>query len=440
MTNAPRTLAWTVAAFAVVGYFLFSGARDFPHEIPVDLYYPWGLPIAQRNHVSNANPYSDPAPYGEFLSRYSKESGSRTLRYVGDLWEARSAAKIEPIGTPLFYAAYAAFPEDFDQARGLFKVLQYAALMAAIYLLTRLRGMGPASALCLGGFVGLTFSPFVQDVRVGNVNTLQLFVLCAMTWIAAKRLYDRYPLLDHAYLAALAAFVMLKPNTLVIALGLALHYGLARGHRRFVRGSIIALVVAALCLAYTAWHFGDPNVWLDWIRYIRGAHGGMLVYPSSQGNVSLPLMFAEKFTGPGVAGFTLIIAAALLVAGVIAMTRWGKRGDLLVPTARALLDDPGFVLSAGILATLATAPLVWQHYLLFAIAPIIWFFRFDGRWGLATWCSLLAYIGFFKPMRYVLDNETYEMLYPFLILSWVPLLVAMHAYIVAKRRLVASSG
>jgi hypothetical protein len=432
MTNAHRRIAWQAAAVVLLGYLVFAGVRDFRHEIPVDLYYPWGLPIAQRHHVSNLNPYSDPLPYGEFLARFSKESTSRTLRYVGALWEQRSANKLEPIGTPLFYAAYSPLPEDFDQARMLFKMLQYAALLTAIYLLGRMRAWSRPAALAVAGFVGLLFSPFMQDVRVGNFNTLQLFVLTSLAYVSAMRLPERFPVLDYVWLSTLAILVLLKPNTLAIALALALHYLFVRGVRRFALAALAAAIGTALCFAYTAWHYGDSGVWLDWLRYIRGAQGGKLVYPSGAGNISLPLMFAERSTTLGVGAYGAIIAAMLTLAFVAVMTGRGKRPDLFVPAARSLLGDAGFVLSAGILATFATAPLVWQHYLLWAIVPIIWFFRFDGRWGIATWCAVASFIGFLRPMRYSLDNETYLALYDVLMLSWAPLLPAMLVYAAAR--------
>jgi hypothetical protein len=37
-------------------------------------------------------------------------------------------------------------------------------------------------------------------------------------------------------------------------------------------------------------------------------------------------------------------------------------------------------------------------------------------------------------MRYHLDNETYLALYPVLVLSWVPLVVAMLAYVAMQRQ------
>jgi hypothetical protein len=437
---AARRRAWLLVAMALLACLVVVAVRGFPREHPVDLYYTWGLPIAQRHHASNLNPYADPAAYGEFLAKLAADSGSATLQFISAGWAVRTGAKIEPLGTPLLYSAGAPLPEDFDAARALFKLLQHAALVSAICLLVRLRSRNLPAALAFASFVGLSFSPFAQDVFVGNVNALQLFALAGLTYISARRLYDRHRILDYLWPAALAIFVLLKPNTLVIAAGLAIHYLLTRGRGQFVVAIASGLAGTALAFAYTGWHFGDPGVWCDWYRYVSASQAGLLTYPSTQGNVSLPLLFAERSTTMGVLGYGTVIAAMLALAFVVAATRTGKRPDLLAPTARLLAQDAGFVLSAGILATLATAPLVWQHYLLWAIVPIIWFFRFDGRWGVATWCVIASFFGFFRPMRYHLDNETYLALYPVLVLSWVPLVVAMLAYVAMQRQRLEGSA
>jgi sugar lactone lactonase YvrE len=46
--------------------------------------------------------------------------------------------------------------------------------------------------------------------------------------------------------------------------------------------------------------------------------------------------------------------------------------------ARALAADPWFMLSAGVLATYVTTPLLWPHYDLFAAIPIAWLLRHDA--------------------------------------------------------------
>jgi hypothetical protein len=427
-----RAVAWIVMLAALCSYAAWEGARFYPHHWSMDLYHPWGFNLAKES-MPGANPYAQTQRFGEFLDRTALASSSEALRWVRDFWEWRSPNKIEPTGTPFYYAVHGLLPADFDLAHLLYSVAQYLAAALSVFLLARLRGAGALPALCAAALVVATFNPFVQDLRVANVNSLQLLFIAALLWIAAKRWYDTYPLVDRLYLAALAVFLVFKPNTIFIAAALALHYAVARGPRRFVTGAAIAAVPALLAAAYGAWFFGGAQSWIDWLRYTQGANGGTLMYSSNKGNVALAVMLAEQSMAYGAVGYGILIGLGLAVALLAAVSDVGRRPERVVPALRALFADPVGAASLGVLFTIGMSPLLWPHYFMFALIPMAWVMRADGRWDAAAWCALASYLLFSRLVLGPLTSANLVgVVYSVMFFAWVPLIPALLARIASN--------
>jgi hypothetical protein len=425
LRGARRTVAWIAVFAALCGYAAWEGVRFYSHHWSMDLYHPWGFNLAQAS-LPGANPYAETRRFGEFLDAQALASGSDALRWVRDFWEWRSPNKIEPTGTPFYYAVHAFLPADFDRAHLLYTVAQYLAAGLAAFLLVRLRGARSLPALCAAALVVATFNPFVQDLRVANVNSFQLLFIAALLWVSVKRWYEAHPAVDRLYLAALAVFLVFKPNTMFIVAGLALHYALARGPRRFATGAAIAAVLAFLAAACGAWFFGGPHAWTDWVAYTQGANGGTLMYSANKGNVALSVMLAEQSMAYGAVGYGLLIGLGLAVAVVAALSNLGRRPERLAPGLRDLFADPWSAASLGVLFTIAMSPLMWPHYFMFALIPMAWLLRTDGRWDAATGWAIASYLLF---SRLVLGPLTAANLvgvvYSVMFFAWVPLVPAL---------------
>ena len=68
----------------------------------------------------------------------------------------------------------------------------------------------------------------------------------------------------------------------------------------------------------------------------------------------------------------------------------------------ALLTDPSAAVSIGVVATFATAPLVWSHYCIAALVPFAWLLQ-RGRAGPDLWLLLLAAIFYARSIWSVLE-------------------------------------
>jgi hypothetical protein len=412
---APLALCAAFAAYTAVGYY--------PVRSSIDLYHPWGIVQAHDALGRASNPYADTTRYGAHIYAMAGAAPDRTLRWARAFWRSRSDTGIEPTGTPLFYAMHVLAPRDFQSLRLLHTILAYAAILFAVTVLARLRGAGWPAAACAATLVAGTFNPFIDSVHVGNVGAMQLAVLAVLLGVAQRGAWRHNLLMDRGYLALLAVLVLFKPNVLFIAAGLAAHYGIVRGARRFAAGGAIALVAAFLAVALSSAYFGSASVWLDWLRYLQGANGGTLEYTFEQGNMALPMfMFAHTDWIAPQTWATLFAATFVLVLLAYA-TSQGREPQRLVPVARAWLADPWVAASVPALAMFAASPLLWPHYLVFALIPIAWVAHGPRHWTIA--CAVAAFVGmslFVSGPLVVADLK--ELVKPAVSYSWTLLLPA----------------
>src|SRR4029079_16617322 len=97
----------------------------------------------------------------------------------------------------------------FERALLAFALAGLAAAAAGLLLLARLLGLRAALGLLVLAFVGYAFQPLKSDVRVGNVNQLQLGLVALYAWLSSRPERSR---LQVAAGALLGLLVLFKPN------------------------------------------------------------------------------------------------------------------------------------------------------------------------------------------------------------------------------------
>ncbi len=422
--------AGLVIALALAGFLAVQALAAFPYQNGIDFYQFWGVPVAKRLSGTGETPYVDPPAYARVLNALADASESRKLREAN-----RQRRAIEPMGTPFLYASFAAFAGEFERAQAFFVILQYLAAGAAVYMLARLRDVARWPAAWIALLVELTFTPFLQDVRVGNVNSMQLLVVAALLHVALRRLYSGHALIGGLFVGVLAVFVVFKPNTPWIALAFAIHYAVVMGARRFLVGAGLAALLGALAVGVGAWYFGGAHAWAQWLAYARGMDGSGLALTIDQGNLSLPMLLARLSHAYGPMGFGLVLAAALAVALLLAASAGGRRSELAAPTLRAAFADPWFAASLGVVFTFATSPLLWPHYLVFALVPIFWLARIDGAARMGAAGAALCYGLLSLPLISLLAAYgLYGGIQAAMVFSWVALLPGVFAYVAHRNR------
>ena len=421
---ARSPLAGPVAFAVLAAWFVMSAIEVFPHQQGIDFYQFWGVPLAREAGHLERTPYVDPAPYARVLNGMADASVSAKLRDAN-----RLRRSLEPMATPFLYGLFSVFGADYENAQRIYTALLYAAAALSVFALARMRGVGGWMAGCTALLVLLTFNPLAQDVRSGNVNSLQLAVLTALVAVGARGRFTGSDPIDGLYLGALALLVLFKPNTPWIALALGLHYLAVRGARAFAVGAIEAAFLAAAAIAFGAWRMGGVNAWPEWLALARGMDGSGMVLPFERGNLSLALVLSRASPAFGPFGWGLVLAAALALALVLAFTEMGRRTDRLAPAARAAFSDPWFAASAGIVFTFAASPLVWPHYHVMALVPIAWLLWPDRQCAWCTWGAAACYLVLSRALIDPLVSvQAFSVLQALSLLSWLLLLPGLFAH------------
>jgi len=308
--------------------------------------------VAGRADVADIYDYDTRARLGaEYVGRASTDEDSPRRRAVAGAWPV-----LEPTATPFFYAALRPLAgASYERSFLLFSLLNLACLAAGVLVAARRLGHGPAPALLVLAFVGLAFQPVHSDIRVGNVNQVQLGLLAAYLWLSARGDRSRP---QAAAGALLALIVLFKPNLLPVLPLLAAGWAW-RGRRRKLALQGAGLAAGALVALVATWAvFGSVSVWAHWLSYLGGLPPAKI--PLSYGNVGLGRILFETVDED----FSL--ALAVLGTGVALFCTWRGRSARAGTAGSAALED-GAALAAGVLVYLLSAPIVWTHYLLLAV-------------------------------------------------------------------------
>jgi hypothetical protein len=418
-----RSRTAAAAGAAVLALLLgLTAIGAFPRQPGIDFYQFWGVPLARASANLQATPYTDGPAYAQVLNAMADASASVKLREAN-----RQRRTLEPMGTPFLYAAFAVFPEDYRQAQTLFALIQYSAAWVAVYILARLASAPPWPAACVAFFVLLTFNPFVQDVRVGNVNSVQLLVLVVLVAISSRKAFSGRDWIDGLFVGSLALLVAFKPNTPWIAAAFAIHYFVVRGPRAFAIGAAEAVLLGLAAFAVGAWYMGGAHAWIEWIDLARGMDGSAMALPYERGNLSIAMLLGRDSLLMGSKGYGLVLAGFLALALVMALSAGGRAKAGVA--ARRALSDPWFAASVGILFTFATSPLVWPHYHMMLLIPIAWLLTRAGSCRACAWGAAACYIVL---SRAVIDPlvsmRMFELLQALTLLSWLALLPGVLGY------------
>ena len=430
-------IATAAAAVVLAAWFAYSAVDAFPRQLGIDFYQFWGVPLARHAGAIEATPYVDPAPYARVLNGMADASGSAKFRDAN-----RFRRSLEPMATPFLYAVFSVFGTDYEAAQRLYTAMLCGAAALAVFGLARLRGLDATMSACVALLVLLTFNPFAQDVRSGNVNSLQLAALVALVAVSARGWFTGNDWIDGLYLGVLALLVAFKPNTPWIALALGLDYLALRGLRAFAIGVIEAALAALAAFAIGAAAFGGAHAWSEWLALARGMDGSGMVLPFERGNLSLALVASRASPVFGPVGWGMALVAIVTVAIVLALTDRGRRGELLLPAARRAFADPWFAASVGIVLTFAASPLVWPHYHVLLLIPIAWLLWPERPCAACVRGAALCYVIL---SRAVIDPlvalQAFNALQALTLLSWLALLPGLLVHATRSReRAAATTG
>jgi hypothetical protein len=279
--------------------------------------------------------------------------------------------------TPFLYAVIGLVSSgDYERDLATWQSLSLAAFTLGLLVIARLLGLSTTASLALLLPCLVWLSALHSDLRVGNVNSLQLGLVALVLWLQSRDAAARYGFLAGA---VVAMAVLFKPNLAPIPL-LLLGAWLVRGQlRKLLIGSAGMACGALIAVAWASIFFGGPGVWIDWLRDLQALMGTN--FPAEHGNFN-----AGNVLGLQLGGLARSWLALALCALVLAFLWWGRRHAGAEEGLRERVEC-GQLLGLACVIQMLTSPLVWVHYFVLAVPLLVVAFRpwsEPARRGLAS--------------------------------------------------------
>jgi hypothetical protein len=172
----------------------------------VDFYHFWLIPrVVARGESADVYAAGESARLGRlYLDRALAEPGA-----VRQKAAARYRTVLDPSATPFLYTVFWPLStSSYERDYALFRALSLACGTVAIIVLARMLDYGWPAVLTALAFVMWAFEPIRSDIRVGNVNQVQLAGLAFYLGLC-RRGKVTHDLLAGTWLGLLTLF---KPN------------------------------------------------------------------------------------------------------------------------------------------------------------------------------------------------------------------------------------
>jgi hypothetical protein len=349
-----RAIVTILAAMAVI-YAVRVTWKQHERAAGLDFYiYFVNAQLAARNDVENIYDRDVQARIGEEYYERAQQSSSEIRRY-----DAQRRRFVDSVSSPFLYTTLSWVSRDYERALLQYHALVLFAFIAGTLLVARAVRMRMWVALLLIASLLLWYRGFEADLRVGNVNSLQLLMLGAALVSP--------PVVAGAIAGLLVAF---KPNLVLVPLLLCVARIAKRDWLRLrlevmggAIGGLIAFVAASL-------HYGTPRVWLQWVSRANEFYHRLPT--RTERNVTpLLALFHEH-------GAWVSYVLALLLTLVVCVVIW-----------RAKEHDDVMIAGLAIMIYLLSATVVWLHYMVLVV-PIAFALMRSRVTGVLALLALLA--------------------------------------------------
>jgi hypothetical protein len=324
--------------------------------------------LAGRADVDNIYSAETQQRLGDEYYARAQQTQSELRKY-----DAQRRRRLDLVSSPFLYTTLRWVSRDYDRALTQYHVFVLACFIGGVLLCCRSVGLSWAVSLLLLAGLLLAYRGFEADLRVGNVNSIQLAAIGVFLWIERRARLAlegggrEQPPLHWLILGALVAF---KPNLMFVPLLLLVARLARREYGRALRemalgaaGGIAAFLVASIS-------YGSPRVWVQWVsaanEFYHRLPGRM------ERNITPALPWFHSY------GEWISYALAALLLVVVCAAIW-----------RAKTNDAPLVVGLGILIYLLSANVVWLHYLVLVVPIAVALLRWRTTAAVAVVALLL---------------------------------------------------
>ena len=408
---APFGLLLVIAVCAISSIPLWPHALSSPG---IDLFRFWAIGAVHKAYPGQlGSPYLAPDEYAAALKQLLAVTEQTVLARIANV-----SLPFDLTATPLLYYMHALAPADYLTFLTRYRLVQIASAWIAVSIIGMTRSGHWIFPLIFAALLCLAYDPLLLDVNVGNTNALQLLAMTCVTVLLTK-LRHLHRFSQVGIVLMLAVILLFKPTLTLSALLLIwVVFGKMTpvGRVTWAFGVALSTVLLALlpCL-----YFGTWGVWLDWYRELT-SNALRISYPMSAGNFSTTSYLAKELN------VTILLAAAAIGGGLLCTIGLLLPRSVWFPTLSA--DANGghrlyLAVSFGLIVTLALSPLVWQHYLVLLLFPVVYllFERSSSRSVvILASLSLLLCLGFGRRIFSLHLGIPLEWVELSNILAWVP--------------------
>lgn len=291
---------------------------------------------------------------------------------------------IETFGTPFLYAAINAFATgEYDRDYNRFMTFCLAALLVSIAALGWSLRYSWLESLLFAAAVLLWCDPVASDLRVGNVNQLQLAGVAAYLllrcWLERGPFHKNHRMADVFSGLVLGLLVAFKPTLWVIPTLLTLAWIIDRRWHTLLTQGVAAVAAAGMAFAVGCRFLHSGSAWFDWIKALPDLDKVSDISVRI-GNFSLAQVLRESIGGPAGEGVNvapvLLIVVLAMAAIALRLTRWTRAGAPGAAEDGQFLFERDFLITAlGCALSVVALKLVWLHYYILLIPLLLYVLR-----------------------------------------------------------------
>jgi hypothetical protein len=357
---------WPLLVLAAILSVLW--AWEYPRSAAgIDFYHFWVVGQAlSSSEVTNIYSDEDRTRIGvEFLERAKADKSALRQRVAAEYRKVLATTASPFLYTSFYLFLSGNYETDFRRYQLFGLMCTVVSLLSLCHLLNYSLSQSLIALL----IITCWFEPLFSDMRVGNVNQLQVAMLTLFLWNQTRRSPRSRDLLGGLILGFAVLF---KPNVAIAPAVLVLSWLINREFRK-LRDQCLGMAIAgAVGFAVSSIFFGSVRCWADWILAASTISGGGIAI--DEGNVALARVIVESF---GVATDAYLVTGLL---GITAVLLWRARSETASAhggTAGRLAEPEGGVdrdalaAAMGLLVYLLGTRLVWIHYYLLAIPAIL---------------------------------------------------------------------
>ena len=271
---------------------------------------------------------------------------------------------LETYSTPFLYLFFHfLFGSDYNISYHSFQIFSTFTYIFALIVFCRLLKYSFRGTLFIFIALSFWFYPILGDIRVGNVNRLQLGML-ALYLLFLKRKNNFSMFISGTFAGAIILF---KPNIVFAFALISLFWLFSQKIQLFIfhfSGFILSTTAGIL---FSSLYLKSWKVWYEWIKAIQAIPKDIIKL--NMGNLSLPTIIFE-ITGVDISSSNFILFIFLMCIVVLIFSRKDS-----VKSEAFYYKNIFLVISTGILFSTLSSWLLWTHYFALTVPLIIYLFK-----------------------------------------------------------------